>query len=137
MSVNQEFENWAGSRKDRNNLPHFLMKDSDGDYVDQGANIALEAWKASREHVSVPDVTVFGLGNLVVVKGRYGDKPAVFVVPAQNGPGVVGELSAAREPSQRYNLIPGEWVMTFPSDEQAKRVCKALWNIYEPAEPSL
>lgn len=76
----------------------------------------------------VVDVTHFGKGELVVSRGKYGNNPAVFVSPVQNGPGVVGEHPGDREPDCDPYLRPGEWVMTFPTHEQAAWVCKALWN---------
>jgi len=89
---------------------------------------------AAKQAVSVPDVTEFGNGEFVVSKGRYGEKPAVFVAPVQNGAGVVGESPGEREPDADPYFLPGEWAMTFPTDEQAKSVCEALWNNAAPTK---
>ncbi len=56
--------------------------------------------------------------------GTYAGKPAVFIAPARQ-PGQVG-ASAAREGHDLHSLQPGEMVLTFPTDEQAKAVDDAL-----------
>lgn len=66
----------------------------------------------------------FGEGNLVVDTGTFGGAPAVFIANANFG-GVVG-TSAAKEMQELDALQPGEHVLTFPTDEQAKAVADAL-----------
>lgn len=67
----------------------------------------------------------FGKGQLTVEVGAYGGTPAVFVAPA-DPPGVPGELAEPTTGPDKHQLVPGEWVMTFPTDEQAHEVAKAL-----------
>jgi len=43
-----EFEAWAIKAKCQHGVPYFVMKDDSGMYIDHGANIAWQAWQASR-----------------------------------------------------------------------------------------
>ena len=67
----------------------------------------------------------FGKGQWTVEVGDFGGKPAVFVAPA-NPPGVPGELADPTTGADKHRLIPGEWVMTFPTYNQAHKVAEAL-----------
>lgn len=54
--MREEFEAWAVRRKGPQpwELPHFVcFKNEDGTYVDNGANVAWEAWQASRESLVI------------------------------------------------------------------------------------
>lgn len=66
----------------------------------------------------------FGKGERVVDTGTVGGVPAVFIAPAKM-PGEVG-ASAARENIPLDRLIDCEIVLTFPTDEQARKVADAI-----------
>lgn len=54
--MREEFEAWAVQRKGPSpwELPHFIcFKNDDGTYIDNGANVAWESWKASRESLVI------------------------------------------------------------------------------------
>ena len=68
----------------------------------------------------------FGTGMLVIDTGRFNGAPAVFVADAKIG-GPVG-ASSEKEGHANNLLQPGEWVLTFPTGEQAQRVADALVN---------
>ena len=68
----------------------------------------------------------FGTGMLVIDTGRFNGAPAVFVADAKIG-GPVG-ASSEKEGHANNLLQPGEWVLTFPTAEQAQRVADALVN---------
>jgi hypothetical protein len=88
-----------------------------------------EAWQAARaQQGEGVDLTEFGKGEFVVAAGHYGKKPAVFIAPVQNGSGVVGESSRGKEPIGAPHLLPGERVLTFPTEQQAIAVSDALCN---------
>lgn len=67
----------------------------------------------------------FGSGDKVVEVGTYDGKPAVFVAPAEPA-GTPGELAWPTTGEDRHRLVPGEWLMTFPTEEQAHEVAGAL-----------
>lgn len=67
----------------------------------------------------------FGSGDKVVEVGAYGGRPAVFVAPA-NPSGAPGELAPPTTGEDKHRLVAGEWLMTFPTDEQAYEVADAL-----------
>lgn len=67
----------------------------------------------------------FGYGDKIVTTGTADGRPAVFVQPTDS-PGVPGE-AAPVDPLDA--LAPGEWVMTFPTEEHAYAVCAALQGI--------
>lgn len=71
-------------------------------------------------------VLAFGKGDKVVKTGRYGGVPAVFIAHAK-WPGEIG-ADASRERQPNDALLPGEIVLTFPTDEQAAFVADALCN---------
>lgn len=66
----------------------------------------------------------FGYGRKVVALGHYAGTPAVFISDAKT-PGKIGE-DARRENHPTDHLLPGEIVLIFPTDEQAKAVADAL-----------
>jgi hypothetical protein len=78
----------------------------------------------------------FGTGMLVIDTGRFNGAPAVFVADAKIG-GPVG-TSSEKEGHANNLLQPGEWVLTFPTAEQAQRVADALVNtsLAPATEPS-
>jgi len=86
-----------------------------------------------RSGYAPPIIRHFGDGMLVVETGKYGGKPAVFVARAKF-PGKPGE-SAARENNPSNSLLATEWVLTFPTDEQARNVADALVNTAAPRGP--
>jgi len=67
----------------------------------------------------------FGSGDKTVEVGTYYDKPAVFVAPAEPE-GIPGELAPPTTGDDKHRLVPGEWLMTFPTEEQAHEVADAL-----------
>jgi hypothetical protein len=69
-------------------------------------------------------IVEFGTGKLIVDTGTQEGKPAVFIFPAKEAPGVVGTKAAERYPL--HELQPGEIVLTFPTDAQARAVADAL-----------
>jgi hypothetical protein len=73
-------------------------------------------------------IAEFGHGRWTVDMGLAGDRPAVFIAPAVE-PGVVGELVPDDLAHPRDSLSPGEFYMTFPTEEQARRVAEAICNI--------
>lgn len=75
----------------------------------------------------------FGAGALVVDTGRHDQQPAVFIARAKR-PGEIG-TSAARENHPLDRLQPGEVVLTFPTEEQAKRVADAM--VYQNPDPNV
>ena len=70
-------------------------------------------------------VMEFGNGNVIVQVGAYGDKPAVFITPAEP-PGVAGELAPPTTGEDKHRMLPGERVMTFPTEAQAHDVAEKL-----------
>lgn len=77
----------------------------------------------------------FGHGMLVVDTGTYGGEPAVFIAKAKAA-GRVGELTG-RDYFDRESLQPGELVLQFPTDTQAKSVADALVGSPAPASDEL
>lgn len=77
----------------------------------------------------------FGRGALCIDTGTLHDVPAVFIAPAKM-PGEVG-TSAKREGHPLNALVPGEIVMTFPTDRQARAVADALCNVLPPAPEAI
>ncbi len=71
-------------------------------------------------------VIEFGIGNLVITKGSYGDKPCVFIEQCR-GSGQVGD-KVASEHRTPENAIEQGLVLTFPTEEQAKWVDNCLVN---------
>lgn len=67
----------------------------------------------------------FGSGDYTVEVGRYVDQQAVFIAPARPR-GVPGELAPPTTGADRYRLVPGERVMTFPTEAQAFAVAEAI-----------
>lgn len=67
----------------------------------------------------------FGSGDKTVEVGTYGGNPAVFVAPAEPA-GTPGELASPTTGEDKHRLVPGEWVMTFPTEKQAFKVADAL-----------
>lgn len=59
--IRAEFEAWAIKAKCQHGVPYFVMKDDSGMYIDHGANIAWQAWQASRAAlvVELPDYLEF------------------------------------------------------------------------------
>ena len=77
------------------------------------------------------EVAAFGEGKLKIDTGTAGGKPAVFISPAEHA-GVVGQPVPDNLKGPLDRLVPGEWFMTFPTDEQARRVADALCNSTSP-----
>jgi hypothetical protein len=73
---------------------------------------------------AVPCRLAFGTGHLFVVTGLYEGQPAVFIAPASK-PGEVGTYNA-EEDGDPHTLKRGEYVLTFPTEAQAKAVADAL-----------
>lgn len=82
--------------------------------------------RADGSIVALPAVLEFGTGKFVVDTGTFKGQPAVFIANAAQ-PGTVG-ASSAREGHPLDSLQPGERVLTFPTDAQAKAVADALCN---------
>lgn len=128
MSKREEFEKWFKSKGGKLDIPAAPLPDLI-------KAIAWEGYQAARVQGDADpgvDLTEFGKGELVVAGGNYGGKPAVFIAPVQNGPGIVGEKTGNKEPKGAPYLLPGERVMTFPTQEQVRTVCAALWNLPVP-----
>lgn len=71
------------------------------------------------------EVMAFGNGDYTVEVGGYDDEHAVFVAPAIP-PGRVGDLAEPTTGEDRHRLVPGERVMTFPTEAQAFAVAEAI-----------
>ena len=71
------------------------------------------------------EVMAFGNGDYTVEVGGYAGEHAVFVAPAIP-PGRVGDLSEPTTGEDRWRLVPGERVMTFPTEVQAFAVAEAI-----------
>lgn len=81
---------------------------------------------------AVPCHLSFGAGELYVMTGTYAGHPAVFIAKASK-PGVVG-TNSPEEDGDLHAFKPGEYVLTFPTQEQAKAVADALCH-FQPKEP--
>lgn len=73
---------------------------------------------------AVPCCLAFGTGELYVMTGHYEGLPAVFVSKASK-PGPIGTTNP-EEDGDLHALKPGEYVLTFPTETQAKAVADAL-----------
>lgn len=83
-----------------------------------------------------PRVSAFGRGDKIVRLGTYGDAPAVFVQPADH-PGVPGELVPKDQQTPGNYLSPGEYVMTFPTEDQALAVANSICGSKLPENKEL
>lgn len=102
-----------------------LMKaESVGRYINAFIKPRYEATKVLADKPTL----AFGTGALVIDTGRYAGAPAVFVWPAK----AQGEVGA-RAADVEYPPTSGEVVLTFPTDEQARRVADALCNFPQVA----
>lgn len=81
----------------------------------------------AHEDGSGEPVAAFGHGTLIVDTGTAHGQPAVFIRPSPV-PGHVGEKTRDEHKGPLDRLVPGEIFMTFPTDEQARRVADALCN---------
>lgn len=73
---------------------------------------------------AVPCRLSFGTGALYVQIGLCEGEPAVFIAKAVK-PGPIG-TNNPEEDGDPHSLKPGEYVLTFPTTEQAKAVADAL-----------
>lgn len=100
-----------------------------GFYTRHGLLKLLEKhWPEFLPKSTAPETTVepirFGVGLLVVDTGKFQGVPAVFVAPVKEA-GKVG-ASAAHLDHPLDTLQPGEFVLTFPTEQQAQSVADAL-----------
>lgn len=75
---------------------------------------------------AVPCRLSFGTGHLYVQTGSYEGAAAVFIAKASK-PGTVG-TNNTEEDGDPHTIKPGEYVLTFPTEAQAKAVADALCN---------
>lgn len=73
---------------------------------------------------AVPCHLSFGTGALYLMTGTYEGQHAVFIAKASK-PGPIG-TNNPEEDGDLHSLKPGEYVLTFPTAEQAKAVADAL-----------
>ncbi|MDO6966930.1 hypothetical protein [Rhizobium alvei] len=91
-----------------------------------------KAMLAAAPEQKIATILCFGEGKVVVAKGTYGTRGAVFITEAKM-PGELG-ASAEREGIPKDRLIPGQIVLSFPTTEQAARVESALMNDPQPSD---
>lgn len=97
------------------------------DYIEQPATEALALIDQQAARLPQNTFAQFGAGKLVIVDGKYEGKPAVFI--GDNGKsGEVGSLVAEEDKLPENRLKAPEIVLMFPTEDQAKRVAKALCN---------
>ena len=117
--LQKEFEAWLESE-----FGMWAIQARPGVYGSEQIQDMWKAWQAALS-ANGGEVMAFGNGDYTVEVGGYDDEHAVFVAPAIP-PGRVGDLAEPTTGEDRHRLVPGERVMTFPTEAQAFAVAEAI-----------
>lgn len=103
-------------------------------YLRQRARSALEA-ALQTEQAGESALAEFGHGKWVVDTGHHYGVPSVFIGPSPE-PGPIGELAKPDHQLPNGRLKEREFFLTFPTDEQARRVADALVGATPTPQPA-
>ncbi|WP_272974837.1 hypothetical protein [Alcanivorax jadensis] len=117
--LQKEFEAWLESE-----FGMWAIQARPGVYGSEQIQDMWKAWQAALS-ANGGEAVAFGSGDYTIEVGGYVDNHAVFIAPA-NPTGKMGDLAPPTTGEDKHRLVPGERVMTFPTEAQAFAVAEAI-----------